>query len=86
MPAFTSAFCSTRKRQISRWPCDDLCRAVNPLNKEVHETLEGKVMTPESLIARIKGVAAHVMLRIYVGSMLDKKFANKEVAFTRRIV
>jgi hypothetical protein len=65
---------------------EDRCRAVNPLNKEVHETLEGKVMTPEFLIARIKAVAVLAVLRIYVGFMLDKKFANKEVAFTRRRV
>jgi hypothetical protein len=46
---------------------DDRCRAVNPLNKEVREILEGKVMTPELLIARLKGVAVQVVLRIYVG-------------------
>ena len=72
---------------MSRLPCiEDRCRAVNPLKKEVHKTLEGKVKTPEFLIARIQGVSLHVVLRIYVGFMLDKKFANKEVAFTRRRV
>ena len=42
-------------------------------------------MIPEFLIARIR-VAAHVVLRTYVGFMLDKKFASKEMAFTRRRV
>ncbi len=53
--AFTSAFCSTRKWQMSRLPCiEDRCRAVNPLKKEVHKTLEGKVMTPDFWIARMR--------------------------------
>lgn len=38
------------------------------------------------MIARIQGVSLHVVLRIYVGFMLDKKFASKEMAFTRRRV
>lgn len=42
-------------------------------------------MILEFLIARIR-VAVHVVLHIYIGFMLDKKFASKEVAFTRRRV
>jgi hypothetical protein len=52
----------------------------------VREILEGKVTTLEFLIARLKGVAVQVVLRIYVDFVLDKKFANKEVTFSRRIV
>ncbi len=78
--AFTSALRSTRNWQTSIWPsAEDQCSGLCPLREEKVKKLK-QIIRPSFQMRVYGAVVVHVILCVYVGIMLDEKFANIEVA------
>ena len=90
--AFTSALCSTRNSQISRLPpsAAKISGVAFLDDKEKMNETKTKQKMKESqrfrLIAQVREFVILFGFRIDIGFVLDKKFTNTEVPFSRRNV